>query len=92
MVDLHVKDIFHEYKDEIEAEFIKIKEISGGQSWMESQFFVGTLSRMARKIYMRYGQRIVSYENSSNAEQILYNQLLFCTQELQKKYFGYSVM
>ena len=91
MAELCVNDIFHEYKDEIEAEFIKIKEVSGGLSWVESQFFVGTISRMARKIYMRYGQRIVSYENSGCAERILYNQLLFCTRELQKKYFGYCV-
>lgn len=91
MAELCVEDIFHEYKDEIEVEFIKIKEVSGGLSWVESQFFVGMISRMARKIYMRYGQRIVSYENSSCAEQILYNQLLFCTRELQKKYLGYSI-
>ena len=91
MPELFVKDIFHEYKDEIEDDFKKIKQISGGMGWLESSYFVGTLSRVARKIYMKYGQRIVAYENAKYAEDIIYQQLLTCTSELQKQYFGYSV-
>lgn len=91
MPELLVRDIFHEYVNEIEADFKKIKEVSCGQGWLESSYFVGTLSRIARKIYMKYGQRIVAYENSKNAEYIIYQQLLTCTTDLQKKYFGYCV-
>ena len=91
MPELFVKDIYHEYVDEIEAEFKKIKEVSCGQGWMESQFFVGSMSRIARKIYMKYGQRIVAYENARYAEDIIYRQLLTCSRDLQKQYFGYCV-
>ncbi len=91
MPDLLVKDIFGEYVNEIEADFKKIKEVSYGQGWLESSYFVGTLSRIARKIYMKYGQRIVAYENSKNAEYIIYQQLLTCSRDLQKKYFGHCV-
>ena len=54
---------------------------------LESMYFVGSLQRIARKIYMKYGQRIVAYENAKYAEDIIYNQLLRCTQDLQKKVF-----
>lgn len=91
MSEIFVKDIYHEYADEIEADFKKIKEISGGMGWLESSYFVGTLSRVARKIYMKYGQRIVTYEQSRYAEDIIYRQLLRCTHDLQRKYFGYIV-
>ena len=91
MPELFVRDIFHEYVDEIEADFKKIKEVSYGMGYLESMYFVGALQRIARKIYMKYGQRIVTYENAKYAEGILYNQLLQCTKELQKKYFGYCV-
>lgn len=91
MPELFVKDIFHEYVDEIESDFKKIKEVSCGQGWLESSYFVGTLSRVARKIYMKYGQRIITYEQSKYAEDIIYRQLLGCTHDLQRKYFGYIV-
>ncbi len=91
MAELFVRDIFDEYAAEIEADFKKIKEISCGLGFMESQLFVGSLQRISRKIYMRYGQRIVSYEDARNAEYIIYQQLLRCTKDLQIKYFGNSV-
>ena len=91
MPELFVRDIYQEYVDEIETDFKKIKEISCGQGWLESSYFVGTLSRVARKIYMKYGQRIVAYENARYAEGIIYRQLLECTRDLQKQYFTYSV-
>lgn len=87
MPELFVRDIFDQYKDEIESDFQKILEIAGISGPMQSAYFVGTLQRVARKIYMRYGQRIVSYENAKYAEEILYHQLLQCTKELQQKYF-----
>ena len=92
MAELCVADIFHEYKDEIEKEFIMIKEVSGGNRRLEREYMVGTLSRAARKIYMRYGQRIVSYDMSSYAEDVLYGQLLQSTRQLQEKYFGTSLL
>lgn len=88
MSELLVKDIYSEFSDEIESDFIRIKQISNNQPIRESQLFVGTLQRVARKIYMRYGQRIVPYEDLCYAEIIIYNQLLRCTCDLQKKYFG----
>lgn len=91
MPELFVSDIYDEYAAEIEADFKKIKEVSGGWGFMESQLFVGSLQRLSRKIYMRYGQLIVTYENARNAEYIIYQQLLRCTKDLQIKYFGYSV-
>ena len=91
MPELVVRDIFDLYKDEIESDFQRILEVAGDSGPMQSMYFVGTLQRVARKIYMRYGQRIVTYENAKYAEGILYNQLLQCTKDLQQKYFKYSV-
>jgi hypothetical protein len=90
MPELFVKDIFHEYVSEIETDLKKIKEISGGAMWMESSFSVGTLKRVSKKIYAKYGSRIVAPENATYAEDIIYSQLVVCTRELSKKYFGWS--
>jgi hypothetical protein len=59
MPELLVRDIFHEYVDEIESDFKKIKEVYG--------------------------------ETGIHAEDIIYRQLLGCTHDLQRKYFGYVV-
>lgn len=91
MSKIFVSDIYDEYAAEIEADFKQIKEVSGGIGYMESQLFVGSLQRISRKIYMRYGQSIVAYEDASSAEYIIYQQLLRCSKDLQKKYFGHSV-
>lgn len=87
MAELSVEDIYSEFEDEIESDFIKIKEVTGGIGFY-SPYVVGTLQRIARKIYMKYGQRIVDYSNASDAEYVIYQKLRHCSSDLHYKYFG----
>jgi hypothetical protein len=89
MGKITVADIYHEFENDIEKELIQItsEPLVMSNSFMKSACFVGSLQKISRKIYRKYGVELFDPNASPKyVQDVIYQQLYNLSTNIRRKY------